>query len=42
MQAFQDGGHALDRSRPPAKDPRQSRLFGLRTPVSRRGRVVAD
>ncbi|MGH3193929.1 MAG: hypothetical protein ACRDPY_47590 [Streptosporangiaceae bacterium] len=39
--AFERDGQALDRSRPPAKDPRETGLFGPRTPVSRHDRVVA-
>jgi TPR repeat protein len=34
--------HVLDPAHPPAQDPRQTGVFGPRTPVSRRGRVVAD
>jgi hypothetical protein len=39
--AFKHDGQALDRSRPPAEDPRETGLFGPRTPVSRHDRVVA-
>ena len=42
VAAFDGGGHALDRAHPPARDPRQTGVFGPRTPVSRRERVVAD
>jgi hypothetical protein len=41
VQAFKSDGRALDRSMPPAKDPRETGLFGPRTPVSRHDRVVA-
>jgi hypothetical protein len=41
VAAFDDASHALDPAHPPAMDPRQTGVFGLRTPVSRRGRVVA-
>jgi TPR repeat protein len=33
--------HVLDPAHPPAQDPRQTGVFGPRTPVSRRARVVA-
>jgi len=39
--AFSRDGRALDRSRPPPRDPRETGLFGPRTPVSRHDRVVA-
>jgi hypothetical protein len=39
--AFKKDGQALDRTRPPAMDPRETGLFGPRTPVSRHDRVVA-
>jgi hypothetical protein len=42
VAAFDSGGQALDPAHPPAKDPRQTGVFGPRTPVSRRERVVAD
>jgi hypothetical protein len=38
--AFKRDGQALDRSRPPAMDPRETGLFGPRTPVSRHDRVI--
>jgi hypothetical protein len=40
--AAQDTGQPVDPDHPPAKDPRESGLFGPRTPVSRRERIVAD
>lgn len=39
--AFKGDGQTLDKSRPPAKDPRETGLFGPKTPVSRHDRVVA-
>ncbi len=39
--AFKGNGQPLDRARPPAMDPRETGLFGPRTPVSRHDRVVA-
>jgi TPR repeat protein len=42
MLAAQDSGQPLDPAHPPAKDPRETGLFGPRTPVSRRERLVAD
>lgn len=39
----EDPGQAqLDHAHPPAMDPRQTGVFGPRTPVSRRERVMAD
>ena len=40
--ASQDTGQPLDPAHPPAKDPRLTGLFGPRTPVSRRERIIAD
>jgi hypothetical protein len=42
MLAAQDSGQPLDPAHPPAKDPRETGLFGPRTPVSRKERIVAD
>jgi TPR repeat protein len=42
MLAAQDSGQPLDPAHPPAKDPRETGLFGPRTPVSRRERLIAD
>jgi TPR repeat protein len=42
VAAFAADGHVLDPSRPPAQDPRETGVFGVRTPVSHRGRLVAD
>ncbi len=42
LLAAQDSGRPLDPADPPAKDPRETGLFGPRTPVSRRERIVAD
>ncbi len=42
MLAAQDSGQPLDPAHPPAKDPRETGLFGPRTPVSRRERIIAD
>jgi hypothetical protein len=42
LLAAQDSGKPLDPAHPPAKDPRETGLFGPRTPVSRRERIIAD
>ncbi|HTX29563.1 MAG TPA: hypothetical protein VME19_21370 [Streptosporangiaceae bacterium] len=42
MLAAQDSGQPLDPAHPPAKDPRATGLFGPKTPVSRRERIIAD
>src|SRR5580658_7297883 len=42
VASFGGAGHALDPAHPPARDPRETGVFGPRTPVSRHGRVVAD
>jgi TPR repeat protein len=42
MVAAQETGQPLDPADPPAQDPRETGLFGPRTPVSRRERVIAD
>jgi len=41
VAAFDGARHPLGPAHPPAIDPRQTGVFGVRTPVSRRGRVVA-
>jgi TPR repeat protein len=42
VAAFEAGNRVLDPNHPPAQDPRDTGVFGVRTPVSRRKRVVAD
>ncbi len=42
MLAARDSGKPLDPAHPPAQDPRDTGLFGPRTPVSRRERIIAD
>jgi hypothetical protein len=42
VAAFEAGNRALDPHHPPAQDPRDTGVFGVRTPVSRRERVVAE
>jgi TPR repeat protein len=42
LLAAQHSGKPLDPAYPPAKDPRETGLFALRTPVTRRERIVAD
>ncbi len=42
MLAARESGQPLDPAHPPAKDPRETGLFGPRTPVSRRERIVTD
>jgi hypothetical protein len=42
LLAAQDSGKPLDPAHPPVKDPRETGLFGPRTPVTRRERIIAD
>ena len=42
MLAAQESGKPLDPDHPPVQDPRANGLFGPRTPVSRRERIIAD